>query len=136
MKLSSSDSFILLGFGGATFAAAIAGLLLNIVEPGFWLFPILLAVLYGFQVDVFSTVFRVRSNGSVSTAGMVASLVLSSATTGPIAYYATVTAGLVPSSPVGFYLFLIVFGIISGAVGAYLAVKVWNRNLKALFKPM
>ena len=128
-------SFILLGFGGATFTSAIAGLLINFAEPGFWFFPILLAVLYGFQIDIFSTLFRVRNQEGVSTMRMAASLMLSSATTGPIAYYSTVTAGLVPSSPVGFYLFLIVFGIVSGAIGAFVAVKVWNRNLKAWFNP-
>jgi hypothetical protein len=129
-------SFILLGFGGATFTAAIAGILINVVEPGFWVFPILLALLYGVQVDVFSTLFNAKGKAVVSTKRMTASLTLSSATTGPIAYYSTVTAGLVPSSPVEFYLFLIVFGIVSGAVGAFLATKIWNKNLRAWFSPM
>ncbi len=129
-------SFIIIGPGGATYTALIAGLLLNLVEPGFWLFPLLLALLYGTQVDVFSRLFAVRSARGISSKRLVASLTLSSATTGPIAYYATVTAGLVPSTPVEFYAFLIVFGVVSGAVGAYLAAKVWDRNLKARFGPM
>jgi len=128
--------FILLGFGGATFTALIAGFIINLLEPGFWIFPTLLAAFYGVQVDVFSSLFKVKGSNGVSTARMVAALTLSSATTGPVAYYATVTAGLVPSSPVEFYLFLIVFGVISGAIGAYLAVKIWNRNLKAWFRPI
>jgi hypothetical protein len=126
-------SFILLGFGGATFTALIAGLLLNVVEPGFWLFPLLLAILYGVQVDVFSSLFKAVGSSGVSTKRLMGSLTVSSATTGPIAYYATVTAGLVPSSPVDFYAFLIVFGIASGALGAYLAVKLWNRNFRSWF---
>ena len=125
--------FVLIGFGGATFIGAIAGLLINLIEPGFWAFPFLLAALYGLQVDVFSSLFRARRGADVSTSRMVASLTLSSATTGPIAYYATVSAGLVPSSPVGFYLFLVAYGIVSGAIGAYLAVKLWNRNMKGWF---
>jgi hypothetical protein len=127
--------FILLGFGGATFTATIAGALLNIVEPGFWLFPLLLAVLYGIQIDAFSTFFRVRSNGFISTRKLAASLMLSSATTGPIAYYTTVAAGVVPSSPVLFYLFIIGFGVFSGAIAAYFTVRLWDRGLKAWFAP-
>jgi hypothetical protein len=125
--------FILLGTGGATFTALVAGALINIAEPGFWLFPVLLAFLYGAQVDAFSTAFRVRSGVGISARRMVLSLALSSATTGPIAYYATVSAGVVSPSPVDFYLFLIAFGVVSGAAGGFFAVRIWERNLKSWF---
>jgi len=127
--------YILLGFGGATYTAGIAGALINLVEPGFWLFPLLLALLYGVQTDVFSLLFRVVHQGKVSSKRLVVALTLSSATTGPIAYYTTVAAGLVPSSPVGFYAFLIVFGVISGAIGAFVAAKLWDRTLRVRFRP-
>lgn len=127
-------SFILIGRGGATYTEIVAGLLLSVLEPSFIPFSILLAILYGTQVDIFSTLFKVMSNGNIGTKRLIASVTLSSATTGPIAYYTTVSAGVVPSSPVAFYLFLIIFGVVSGAAGAYLAVKLWNRNLKPRFQ--
>lgn len=127
-------SFILIGRGGATYTEVVAGFLLSVLEPSFIPFSFLLAILYGAQVDIFSTAFKVKSNGNIGRRRLLASITLSSATTGPIAYYTTVSAGLVPSSPVAFYLFLIVFGVVSGAAGAYLAVKLWNRNLKARFQ--
>jgi hypothetical protein len=107
---------------------------LSLLEPGFVPFSLLLAILYGAQVDIFSSLFRVRTGGDIGTKRLVAALTISSATTGPIAYYTTVMAGVVPSSPVAFYMFLIVFGVISGAAGAYLAAKIWNRTLRARFQ--
>ena len=64
----------------------------------------------------------------------MASLTLASVVTGPVAYYATVfLTNVLPNDP-SIYLTLVVFGIISGAVGGYLAARIWERNLKARFK--
>ncbi len=129
-------SFILIGRGGATYTAAIAGILINIQFPEYGLFPVLLALLYGVLVDAFSSALKVTSGGRVSSRRLAASLTLSSAITGPVAYYLTIPFLINAPSDSAFYLTIIIVGILSGAAAGYLAVRIWDRNLKARFKAM
>lgn len=128
--------FILLGRGGATYTAVIAGLLINIQFLEYGPLPLLLAVLYGVLVDGFSLVLKVRAETGVSSKRLAASLTVSTAITGPVAYYLTVPfLTSAPSNPT-LYASIIVIGVVSGAAAGYLAVRVWERNLKARFKSM
>lgn len=127
-------SFILLGRGGATYTELVNGLLASFLKVSFFPFSILLALLYGILVDAFSTLLVVRSGDSIRAKRLVASLTLSSVITGPVAYYATVfVTHLLPNEP-SIYASVIIFGVFSGAIGGYLAVKIWEKNLKARFK--
>ncbi len=110
------------------------GLLTSFAKVAFFPFSLFLALLYGVLVDVLSTQLGVVQGESVRTKRLIVSLTLSSVITGPVAYYATVfVTNLLPNNP-SIYGSIIIFGILSGAVGGYLAVKIWNRNLKARFK--
>ncbi len=129
-------SFILIGRGGATYTAAIAGILVNIQFPEYGPLPLLLALLYGALVDGFSVALKVRSDGGVSAKRLAASLTLSSAVTGPVAYYFTLPFLTNAPSDSTFYATIIIVGILSGAAAGYFAVRIWDRNLKARFKAM
>jgi len=127
-------SFIMLGVGGATFTGAVAGILINILEPGFLFYPFLLAVLYGILVDGFSSALKVRAGDQVRSRRLAISLTIASAIVGPVAYYSTVyLTPLLPSNP-SIYATIIVVGIVSGAVGGFLAAGIWDKNLKARFR--
>lgn len=128
-------SFILLGPGGATYTAVVAGLLINIQFGGtYLLYPLLLAILYGVLVDVFSVALRVRTAAAVSSRRLALSLTISSAITGPVAYYLTLPflPANSPSDSV-FYATIIVVGVVSGAAAGFLAARIWERNLKRRF---
>ncbi|MFI5404694.1 MAG: hypothetical protein ACHQYR_03100 [Candidatus Gagatemarchaeaceae archaeon] len=127
-------SFIILGIGGATYTAAVAGLLINFVEPGFYFYPFVLALLYGLLVDGVSSVLKVKTAESVSSKRLAVSLTIATAVVGPVAYYATVyLTPILPSDP-SIYATIIIVGVVSGAVGGILATRIWDRNLKARFK--
>ncbi len=61
-------------------------------------------------------------------------MTISTATTGLISYYTTaIFTSIVPNNP-AIDITILVYGVVSGAVGGYLAVKVWKRNLRARFQ--
>ena len=126
-------SFIIIGKGGATYTGAIAGLLINIVEPGYSFYPFVLALLYGALVDAFSVGLKVRVGEAVSSKRLALALTAASGIVGPVAYYATVyLTPLLPNDPT-IYTTIVVVGVVSGAVAGFLAVRIWERNLKARF---
>jgi hypothetical protein len=128
-------SFLLIGTGGATFTGAVAGLLINVVEPGFLFYPFVLAVLYGVLVDALSSGLRVRTAEKISSKRLAVSLTIASGIVGPVAYYATVyLTPLLPSDP-SIYATIVIVGVVSGGVGGILAARIWERNLKARFGP-
>ena len=123
----------ILGRGGATYVEAVNGLLLTFVKLSFAPFSLLLALLFGAQVDLIASLLKVK-NTEVKTKRLVATLTISTATTGLIAYYTTaIVTKLVPSN-VSIALTILIFGVISGAAGGYLAARIWNRNLKSRFQ--
>ncbi|QQG48140.1 MAG: hypothetical protein HY247_05125 [archaeon] len=127
-------SFILLGVGGATLTAAVAGLLINILEPQYSFYPFALAVLYGALTDALCSGLKVRSGEAVSSKRAAIAMTISSTIVGPVAYYATVyVTPILPNDP-AIYGTIVVVGVISGAIGGLLAVRLWNRNLSARFK--
>lgn len=129
-----SLSFVLLGPGGATYTGLVNGLIETPLQLGYGGFALAIAVFYGVTVDVFCTVLRVRSEGGIRVKRLLAALTLSTVLTGSVATYAFIALGFGSSAPfVDLYLPIIVVGVISGAVGAYLAARIWDRNLKARF---
>ncbi len=127
-------SFLIVGMGGATYTGAVAGILINVVEPGFYFYPFVLAVFYGLLVDVVSTGLKVKTTETANSKRLAISLTIASAIVGPVAYYATVyLTPILPSDP-SIYATIIVVGIVSGAVGGLLAARIWERNLKARFR--
>lgn len=126
--------FVILRRGGATYIEAVNGLLTTLVKPYLAPFSLVFALLFGGLVDVISSVLKVRVGNEVRRGRMIFSLALSTAITGPIAYYTTVFATrLLPNNP-SIALTILVFGVISGGLGGYLAAVVWNKNLKARFQ--
>ncbi|TLX97862.1 MAG: hypothetical protein E6K90_09795 [Thaumarchaeota archaeon] len=126
-------SFLILGRGGATYVEMVNGLLQTPVKLSLAPFSLLLALFFGVQVDAYASLLKVR-NSEAKAGRLVATLSLSSATTGVVAYYSTaVVAKLVPSD-LSIALTILIFGVVSGAAAGYLAARIWNGNLKSRFQ--
>jgi hypothetical protein len=132
-------SFLLLGRGGATYTELVNGLLQSFVKASFFPFSLVVALLYGAQVDFFGSLFRAGRGERVSSKRMMAALGLSSITTGVLAAYTSISLGLVqyvPSLLYVVYVPIIVWGVFSGFLGGFFATMIWERNLKARFRPL
>lgn len=132
-------SYLLLGRGGATYTEVINGLIQSTFKASFFPFSLLAAVFYGMQVDVYSRLFRVSRNGSTSAKRMTASLGLASSVTGILAAYISIALGILPYTPslmAVVYVPIIIWGVLSGAVGGAVSAKIWDRNLKARFSSL
>lgn len=130
--------FLLLGKGGATYTEVINGILQSVVKASFFPFSLVIALLYGVQVDLFCSVFRAKQGSSASSKRMVAALSLSSIITGVLAAYTSIALGVVPYDPsllVYVYVPIVIWGVLSGAAGGFLAARIWDRNLKERFGP-
>ena len=132
-----SLSYIMLGKGGATYTEAVNGLAETPFQLSFGPFVILVALLYGAQVDAFCSLFRVRSpGGEIGVKRLMAALTISTTTTGLVAAYTSIYLGLVAYSPSLFFVIyvpILVWGILSGTLGGWLAARIWTRNLKSRF---
>lgn len=125
---------IIVGRFGATYVEFVNGLILTPVKLSFAPFSLLLALLFGIQVDLLSMLLRPKVGAEVRTGRIVAIMIISTATTGLISYYTTVIlTSLLPYNPV-LDITILVYGVVNGALGGYLAVKVWKRNLRARFQ--
>jgi small-conductance mechanosensitive channel len=129
-----SLSFVLLGPGGATYTGLINGLIETPLQLSFGFFAFGVALLYGILVDVFSTLFKVTSEGKVRPKRLVASLSLSTIITGMVATFAFITLGFGTAAPfVDLYLPVLAVGAVSGTIGGVLGARIWERNLKHRF---
>jgi len=132
-------SFLLLGKGGATYTELVNGLLQSVVKASFFPFSLVIALLYGLQVDLFGSLFRAGRGDRVSARRMMSALGLSSITTGLLAAYTSISLGIVQYVPSLFYYVyvpIVVWGVFSGFLGGFLAAVIWERNLKARFRPL
>ena len=130
-----SLSFILLGPGGATYTGFINGVVETPLQLAFGPFAFGVALFYGVLVDVFSSLFRVRSEGKVNTKRLVASLSVSTIIVGVVATYAFIAFGFGTTAPfVDVYLPVLIVGALSGTIGGFLATRIWERNLKPMFQ--
>lgn len=139
-------SFLLLGRGGATYTGLVNGVLQSAVKVSFFPYDLIFAVSYGVLVDVFGSVLDVRSGGKTNTLRLVAALGLASTVLGVGIAYVFLALNL--SSSLGLsgystatlvevvYAPIVVWGIISGALGGYISARVWEKNLKSKFQPM
>lgn len=136
--------FALLGRGGATYVELVNGVLLTIYEavtvPVLAPFVLPLALLFGILVDAAGVWLHVRSNGTVSGTRLGVAVTLSSAVTGAVAYFGTVSIlvglGFLPNDPTMDLIYgivIIVIGVVEGAAGGLLAARVWTRNLRHRF---
>ena len=126
-------SFLILGRGGATYVELVNGILQTPVKLSLAPFSLLLALLFGAQVDALASLLRVR-NSEAKAGRLVATLSLSSATTGVVAYYATAVVEKLVPSDLSIALTILIFGVVSGAAAGYLAARIWNGNLRSRFQ--
>ncbi len=120
---------LILGKMGATYTAAVGGLLTTIWRIEFLSFTLLFAVVYGLMVDGSFYILKVRTqNGKGKTKRLVAALTLSTAATGLLSTYVTVTVGLLPWIPT-LYFAIIAAGVVNGLIAGYLALLIWKKWL-------
>lgn len=137
-------SFLLLGKGGATYTGLVNGLIQSAVKASFFPYDLVFGISYGVLVDVFGSVLGVRREQKISSRRLVASLGLASTVLGVSIAYVFLALNLSPSIGLtGYtgadlveivYIPIVVWGILSGALGGYISARVWERNLKARFK--
>jgi hypothetical protein len=136
--------FALLGRGGATFVEVVNGLLLTAYEaitfPPLAPFVFPLALLFGIVIDAAGVTLGVRNESGLSAKRLAAAVTISSAVTGIVAYFITLSAlislGFLPNDPsadIQLGLAVIMIGVAEGAAGGYLAARIWERNLKQRF---
>jgi hypothetical protein len=131
-------SYLLLGRGGATYTEVVNGLLQSVFKASFFPFSLIVAVLYGVLVDLISSALHAKPNGARGGRMMVASLSIASIITGTLAAYTSIALGIIPydqSLLEVVYVPIIIWGILSGALGGYLAARIWQRNLRQRFEP-
>lgn len=118
---------------GATVVAAIAGLLTSAWRAPFAPLTLGFAILYGFLVDVFLILLKVRAeNVTVRLKRLVAGVTIATAATGMASYYTTVYAlSLLPRNIV-LEVTILVIGVLNGLAGGYLAGLVWSKALRHL----
>ncbi len=124
-------SYLVVGRGGATYTGLVAGLLITAVKVA--PLNLVFAVFFGVLVDVTCLALRAKVGDQARTARLTAAVTISTGVVGFVAYYTTaVLTNIVPNQ---FILdaTVLIFGIISGAIGGYLAARIWNRYLAARF---
>ncbi|MBI3859651.1 MAG: hypothetical protein HY296_05355 [Thaumarchaeota archaeon] len=139
-------SFLLLGRGGATYTGLVNGLLQSAVKVNFFPLDLVFGVSYGVLVDLFGTLLRARTGETTSIKRMTLALGLASTIAGLSIAYAVialninlgpVTSSLTASQLVNLvYIPIIIWGVLSGTLGGFIAAKVWDKNLKARFRPV
>jgi hypothetical protein len=127
-------SYLVVGRGGATYVGVVSGLLITLVKLAFFPYDLVLSTLFGVAVDGLGTGLKAKVGSNVRTGRLVVALTVSTGLVGFLAYYVTAIAThLVPNDP-SIDLTVLVFGIISGAAGGFLAARIWTKNLSARFK--
>lgn len=137
-------SYLILGRGGATYTGLINGILQSGVKVGFFPFDLVFGVSYGVLVDLFCSLFKVRTTEKTSTRRMMSALGIASTILGVgiayvfLAFNLNLGIDLSSYSTTELldivYLPILVWGILSGVLGGFLSARVWERNLKARFK--
>ena len=137
-------SYLVLGRGGATYTGLVNGVIQSAVKVAFFPYDLIFAVSYGFLVDAFCTAFRVSRGGKTSMIRLVSALGVASTILGVSIAYAFLALDLSASLGLGsysstalvevVYIPIVVWGIISGALGGFISARVWEKNLKSKFK--
>ena len=125
--------FLSIGPLGATYVAAVGGLLSAVWRAPFALFTLAFALMYGLLIDGFCCAMKVKgSEGCVKKGRLVAAVTLSTVMVGLSSYYVTVSIfGILPRNPILESIILIA-GTLNGLIAAYLTLAVWSRITKHL----
>jgi tetrahydromethanopterin S-methyltransferase subunit E len=126
-------SYLVLGRGGATYVGVVSGVLITAVKISFFPLDLVFSIMFGLAVDILAVALRAKEDGRANSLRLVICMMASTGIVGFVAYYVTaVMTNLVPND---FFLDLsvLIFGIVSGAIGGAVAARVWNRNLMPRF---
>lgn len=120
--------FLSIGPLGATYVAAVGGLLSAIWRAPFAPFTVAFALEYGLLIDGFCCAMKVRgSEGKVKKRRLVAAVTLSTVIVGFSSYYLTAFVfRILPRNPFLEFIILLT-GALNGVVAAYLTVIVSSR---------
>ncbi len=137
-------SFLLLGRGGATYTGLVNGVLQSAFKVTFFPYDLIFAVGYGVLVDLFGTALGVRIEGKTSAWRLTAALGLASTVLGVSIAYVFLALNLSTGLNLSgysttellevVYVPIVVWGILSGALGGYVSARIWDRNLRSLFR--
>jgi hypothetical protein len=137
-------SFLLLGKGGATYTGLVNGAIQSVFKAGLFPYDLIFAVSYGLLVDLFGTVLNVRAEGKTNALRLTLALGLASTVLGVSIAYVFLALNLSPGIDISqystsglieiVYVPIVVWGIISGALGGYISARLWDRNLRSRFK--
>lgn len=111
---------------GATSVACIGGLLTTLWRPMYAPFSLLFALIYGLLVDLSFKIFKVKKPDGVRTIRAVISLALSTALIGLPSSILMVEWEVMPRIP-GLYAFIVIIGIVNGALAGYFSSSIWNK---------
>jgi hypothetical protein len=122
-----SLGYLLIGVPGATFISLIGGSLTAIWRAPLAPFTIGFALLFGGLIDTFCSVFGARGkDGKIRQMRLILAVALSTMITGYSGYYMTITFKIMVLDPT-LGNFILIAGIISGILGAYLSLILWKR---------
>lgn len=121
-------NFMVGRFGG-TITGIVSGLLTQFWRPIFFPFTFLFAVAYGFMIDCFISLFRVKTSSiSVNAWRLMIASSIASALVGVASMYVTVKVGMMPWAPF-LYIMILIGGVLNGFAGGYITAQLWNRYL-------
>ncbi|MDG6935094.1 MAG: hypothetical protein JRN68_10425 [Nitrososphaerota archaeon] len=126
-------SFLTVRPFGATYVGVISGLLISVAKPMYFPLDLVFASLFGLVMDGLGTAFRAKQGSDARLVRLVSASTIATALVGFSAYYLTAVVTHIVPNDVGLDLTVLIFGIASGAVGGYLAGKIWNRDLRVRF---
>jgi hypothetical protein len=137
-------SFLLLGRGGATYTGLVNGAIESVFKAGLFPYDLIFATSYGLLVDIFGTVLNVRTEGKTNAPRLTAALGLASTVLGVSIAYVFLALNLSPGINLSsystatlvevVYVPIVIWGIISGALGGYVSARLWEKNLRSRFK--
>lgn len=125
--------FLSIGPLGATYVAAVGGLLSAMWRAPFAPFTIAFALMYGLLVDSFCCVMKVKgSEGDVKKGRFLLAVTLSTAIVGLSSYYVTVFLfGILPRNPF-LELVILIVGSLNGLIAGCLTFLIWPKITKQM----
>jgi hypothetical protein len=112
--------YLVMGRFGATYVAAVGGLLTTILRPALSPFTLLFALIYGLLTDGLCTLLKVHAS-QLSTLRLTISMCVSTALIGLLSYYTTVYIFTLLPRNLMLEVVILVSGTLGGLVGGYLA---------------
>jgi hypothetical protein len=118
---------------GATYAAAIGGVLLALWRPTLLPYSLIFTLLYGVIVDAFFFVFKVKAAAEgVNRNKLILAMAVSTLIIAFTSYYATTNGIQIIQGSQMLDMMVLFFGPVSGAVAGYAAAYLWNKYLKSM----